>query len=138
MQLRRGRILCGIRPTDSETCGFDRAVVACGIIRMATGPERLTHHEHRSQGRGMATVNSYLDAYFEPITAVFTRELAEKIVGLRPDPKVVARVSELAGKSDDGTLTDEERSELESYVDAGDFIALFKAKAHRYLAEHGG
>ncbi len=86
----------------------------------------------------MSTITSIFDHYFEPVTAVFTRELAEKIVGLQPDPKVVARVSELATKSDDGTLTDDERSELESYVDAGDLISLFKAKARRYLAEHDG
>ena len=85
----------------------------------------------------MSTVSNYLDGYFEPVTSVFTRELAEKIVSLQPDPKAVARVTELAAKSDDGTLTDDERSELEYYVDAGDFIALFKAKARRYLAEHG-
>ena len=85
----------------------------------------------------MSTVSSYLDGYFEPVTTVFTPELAEKIVSLQPDPKVVARVTELAGKSDDGTLTDEERNELEKLVDAGDFISLFKAKARRYLAEHG-
>jgi hypothetical protein len=85
----------------------------------------------------MSTVSSYLDGYFEPVTSVFTRELAEKIVSLQPDEKVVARVSELAAKSDDGTLTDEERAELEDYVNVGDFIALFKAKARRYLAEHG-
>ncbi len=85
----------------------------------------------------MSIVSSYLDGYFEPVTSVFTRDLAEKIVSLQPDPKVVTRVSELATKSDEGTITEEERTELEYYVDAGDLIALFKAKARRYLAEHG-
>jgi hypothetical protein len=84
----------------------------------------------------MSTVNSYLDGYFEPVTSVLTPELAEKILSLRPDPKAVARVTELAGKSDDGTITDEEREELETLVDAGDFISLLKAKARRYLSEH--
>ena len=86
----------------------------------------------------MATVNSYLDRYFEPVTSVFTRELAEKIVGLQPDSEVVARVTKLAAKADDGTLTEDERSEYEDYVDAGDFIAMIKAKARRYLATHAG
>jgi len=86
----------------------------------------------------MATVQSYLDRYFEPVTSLFTPELAEKIVSLRPDPLVTARVKELAAKADDGTLTDDERSEYEDYVDAGDFIAMFKAKARRYLAERAG
>jgi hypothetical protein len=86
----------------------------------------------------MATVNSYLDRYFEPVTSLFTRELAEKIVSLRPDSEVVARVTELAAKADEGTLTEDERTEYEDFVDAGDFIAMFKAKARRYLAEHAG
>jgi uncharacterized protein YnzC (UPF0291/DUF896 family) len=81
----------------------------------------------------MSTISSFLDAYFEPVVSVFTPELAEKIVSLRPDPKVVARVCELAEKSDDGTLTDEERNELEALVDAGDVISLLKSKARRYL-----
>ncbi len=85
----------------------------------------------------MSAVSAYLDAYFEPVISVLTPELAEKIVSLRPDPKVVARVTELAGKSDDGTLTDEERNEFENLVDAGDFISLLKSKARRYLAELG-
>jgi hypothetical protein len=84
----------------------------------------------------MSGVSSYLDEYFEPVTSIFTPELAKKIVSLRPDGKVVARVSELATKSDDGTLSEEERAELESYVNAGDLISLIKAKARRYLAEH--
>lgn len=85
----------------------------------------------------MSTVADYLDGYFDPVTTVFTPELAQKIVSLTPDKSVVARVAELAAKSDEGTLTDDERDELVKLVDAGDFISLFKAKARRYLAEHG-
>jgi hypothetical protein len=83
----------------------------------------------------MATVDGFLDRYFEPVTAVLTPELAEKIVNLRPDPAVMQRVSELAAKANEGLLTEDERSEYESYVDAGDLIATFKSKARRYLAE---
>ncbi len=85
----------------------------------------------------MSIVHSYLDGYFEPVVSVLTPELAEKIVSLQPDAKVIARVTELAAKSDDGTLTKEERDELENYVDTGDFIALIKSKARQYLAERG-
>jgi hypothetical protein len=85
----------------------------------------------------MSLAHNFLDSYFEPVVSVFTPELAEKIVNLKPDPKAVARVAELATKSDEGTITEEERDELEGYVDSGDFISLLKSKARRYLAEHG-
>lgn len=85
----------------------------------------------------MSTVHSYLDNYFEPVISVFTPELAEKILSLHPNAKDVARVRELASKSDDGTLTEEERAELERYVEVGDFISIIKSKARRYLAERG-
>jgi hypothetical protein len=84
----------------------------------------------------MATISNYLERYFEPVTSVLTPELAEKILSLRPDSEIVARVEELGNKADEGTLSDEEREEYEEYVDAGDFIALLKAKARRYLAQH--
>lgn len=83
----------------------------------------------------MPAISNYLDRYFEPVAAVFTPELAETIVNLRPDSEVTARVEELACKAETGTLTDEEKAEYEDYVDAGDFIALLKAKARRFLAK---
>lgn len=85
----------------------------------------------------MSAISNYLERYFEPVTSVFTPELAAKIVNLRPDSDVAARLEELAHKAEAGTLTDQEQIEYEDYVDAGDFIALLKAKARRYLAQRG-
>jgi hypothetical protein len=86
----------------------------------------------------MSTITSILDYYFEPMTAVFTREMAEAIVNRKPDPRLVERVIELGRKSDDGTLTEEERDEYKCFVDAGDMISLLKSKARRYLDENPG
>ncbi len=83
----------------------------------------------------MATAD-FLDRYLEPMTTVFTPQLAMKIVDLRPDAEVVARVEELGTKSDAGTLTEEERDEYRSLADAGTVIALLKAKARRFLTQH--
>lgn len=84
----------------------------------------------------MSTIGSILDHYLEPIVSHFNREMAEALVNRRPDPKLVARVAELGQKADEGTLKSEEREEYEDLVDAGDLIALLKAKARRFLDEH--
>lgn len=47
-----------------------------------------------------------------------------------------ARMAELAGKSNAGTLTPEERRELESYVFVGDVLSLMKSKARLSLRKH--
>lgn len=86
----------------------------------------------------MATITSYLDDYFEPFSAMLTPETARKILELKPGEDAAARVAELGSKADDGTLTDLEREEYEAFVDAGDLIALLKAKARRYLKSHPG
>lgn len=82
----------------------------------------------------MATDN-YLDQYLEPVTQVFTPAIAKAIADLRPDDDVLARVEELGRKSDDGTITEQERSEYKSLADTGTLIALLKAKARRFLAQ---
>ena len=82
----------------------------------------------------MATDN-YLDQYLEPVTQVFTPAMAKAIADLRPNDDVLARVEELGRKSDDGTITEQERTEYKSLADTGTLIALLKAKARRFLAQ---
>lgn len=86
----------------------------------------------------MSTFTSVLDYYFEPVTAMLNREMAEALLNRKPDPRLVARVGELGRKSDEGTITEEERSEYQAIVDAGDMISLLKSKARRFLDEHPG
>jgi hypothetical protein len=86
----------------------------------------------------MSMLTNILDYYFEPVTGMFTREMAAAIINRKPDPRLVARVDELGRKSDDGTLTEEEREEYKCLVDAGDMIALLKSKARRFLDENSG
>lgn len=84
----------------------------------------------------MATVTSIFDYYLEPITSMWTREMAESLVKRPPDPSLVARVAELGRKADDGTLSESERDEYKCLVDAGDLIALLKTKARQFLDDH--
>lgn len=84
----------------------------------------------------MTSIANILDHYFEPVTAMFTRDMAEALINRKPDEQVAARVLELGRKSNDGTLTDEERDEYKNLVDAGDLIALLKSKARQFLDDH--
>jgi hypothetical protein len=75
----------------------------------------------------------FLDRLLAPFGDCLTPEVAEKLVHLRADPEVQARVDELADKCTEGALTDEERAEYESYVHTIDVLAVLQAKARRLL-----
>jgi len=73
----------------------------------------------------------------EPVGRCFTPEVAQALVNLHADPIVQARLEELADKSTEGTLSEEERAEYEAYVHAIDFIAVLQAQARRLLNHPG-
>lgn len=74
-----------------------------------------------------------LDRMLDPLTDCLNAETAQRIIELRIAPDIQARIEWLAGRSSEGTITDEEREEYRSYVDSADLIAIFKAKARRVL-----
>lgn len=54
---------------------------------------------------------------------------ADALIGFRPDPQLQARIEELARKSTEGELTEDERAEYSGYVRANKFIAILKRQA---------
>ena len=54
---------------------------------------------------------------------------ADAIIHFRPDPQLAARIEELAQKSTEGELTDDERAEYAGYVRANKFVAILKRQA---------
>jgi uncharacterized protein YnzC (UPF0291/DUF896 family) len=74
-----------------------------------------------------------LDRLVQPLSDCLTPESARRLVGLKPDPRLQARVDELSAKSSAGTLTDHEREEYARYVSFGTFVAILKAKARLQL-----
>jgi hypothetical protein len=78
-----------------------------------------------------------LERLLDPVGAALNREAAEKLIGLRADVKAQARVDELARKCNEGELTPEERAEYESYILAGDVIAVLQAQARLLLSRRG-
>ena len=84
----------------------------------------------------MATVENYLDRYLDPVTQALSPDVAQRILDLKPDEGLRAHVEELGRKSNSGELTEAERDEYQSLADAGTLVALLKAKARRFLAQH--
>ena len=86
----------------------------------------------------MATAEHFLDKYLDPVSDALSRQAAQRILDLEPEPDVVRHVEELADKSDAGTITEEERDEYRALADAGTLVALLKAKARRVLKRDAG
>jgi hypothetical protein len=59
---------------------------------------------------------------------------ADAVIGFHADPQIQARIEELAQKSTEGQLTEEERSEYAGFVRANKFVAILKRQARRLTA----
>jgi hypothetical protein len=76
-----------------------------------------------------------LDRLVDPLAECLTPETARRILRLKADRKLQARVDYLAGRSTEGTLSPEERSEYGEYVSYGTFVAILKSKSRQLLAD---
>ena len=80
------------------------------------------------------TILSHL---LEPVGRCFTPEVAQAVVDLRADPAVQARLEDLADKSTQDSLSEDERTEYETHIHAIDFIAVLQSQARRILTHPG-
>ena len=71
----------------------------------------------------------------EPVSRRLNADAAKKLVGLKADAKVQARVAELARKCNEGELTPAEAAEYDRHIAFTDFIAILQAKARLLLAK---
>jgi uncharacterized protein YnzC (UPF0291/DUF896 family) len=76
-----------------------------------------------------------LNEVVEPSQPDLPKELAQAIVHLRFHGKAIARLNELAEKNRQGSITTEERADLEKYLRVGNFLNLLRAKALASLRE---
>jgi hypothetical protein len=83
----------------------------------------------------MSTVSrpTPLERLLEPLAAGLTSEMARYIAEFRADDDVQRRIEELAGKANEGELSDDERQEYEEFIDAGTVIAILQSKARKRL-----
>jgi hypothetical protein len=78
--------------------------------------------------------NMAMDEVLEPVVRCFTPDVARQIASLRASSSLQARLDELAGKANEGELTDDERQQYEAYVEALDLVAILQAMARKILA----
>ena len=70
-----------------------------------------------------------LHRFLEQFTDTFTPELAAHFANLSPNPAFQARLDELGEKANEGTLSEDERREYATYVEAMDVIALLRVRS---------
>jgi hypothetical protein len=80
-----------------------------------------------------APETTVLDRLLEPVCRCLTPDSARRLVALKGDPAVQARIDALADKCTLGELSDQERDEYETYLWAIAFIAILQAKARKLL-----
>lgn len=73
------------------------------------------------------------DRGVRPLLQVLLLDKADAVLSFRPDAAIQGRIDELASKSTEGELTEEERAEYEGYVRANKFIAILRRQALRIL-----
>jgi hypothetical protein len=76
---------------------------------------------------------STLEQLLEPLEQCLTREVAERISHLQADESIQTRLATLSQKNAEGTISDEERKELNDIVHASSVIAILQAKARKVL-----
>ncbi len=88
----------------------------------------------------MKTANTApaLDCLVCPLSECLTPESARRLLALKADAKLQARVDYLAGRCNQGLLTPEERAEYGNYVTFSTFVAILKSKARQLLANSQG
>jgi len=81
----------------------------------------------------MATTSESLafDRGVRPVLEIVLPEKLDAVIGFRADPELVARIEELAQKSTEGELTDDEHAEYAGYVRANKFVAILKRQAQQ-------
>ena len=74
-----------------------------------------------------------LDRLIEPLAECLTLDAARKIVALTADPTSQQHIDDLADKANQGTLTDDEKSEYDRCLAAFHVITVMQARARRLL-----
>ena len=82
---------------------------------------------------GNPAMTTALDGLLDPLSRCLDAESARRVAEFRIDPAVQSRIDSLAERANNGVLSEEERTEYEAFINAGDFISILKLKARRNL-----
>lgn len=84
----------------------------------------------------MGAANDSYEAFHRgtaPIFALLTPEQTRQLAHLHGDPSLAHRLSELAEKANQGTLSPLERAEYEGYIEANNLLGVLQAEARLRL-----
>jgi len=84
----------------------------------------------------VSTRASILEHVIMPKNGDLSADLARYILSLDFPETDQARFQHLSGKAQEGTLTDEERAELDEFLNVNDFLTIVQSKARASLAKH--
>jgi hypothetical protein len=79
---------------------------------------------------------SILNRLLDPVGALLSPEVAQRISMMKADDETQAHLDQLAAKSNEGLLSSAEQQEYRDYVDAIDLITVLQLKARSYLKSH--
>jgi hypothetical protein len=75
-----------------------------------------------------------LDRLVAPLAECLTPESARRLLALKADSTLQARVDDLADRHGQGLLSPDEMTEYGKYVSYGTFVAILKSKARQLLS----
>jgi hypothetical protein len=81
----------------------------------------------------MVRNSTILERVIKPKEGELSAELAQHVLGFDFPPSDHARYEALSAKAGEGALSEQERDELEDYLDVNDFLTVIKAKARASL-----
>ncbi len=79
-------------------------------------------------------MNSTIPAYFEIIEFIASGTTPEAVADFRPSPEAQRRVGDLIEREKAQSLSPEEKSELDHFMELEHIMRMAKAKARRILA----
>jgi hypothetical protein len=85
-----------------------------------------------------ARTDPVLNELVSTLSDCLTPESARRLLALRANATLQARVDDLAKRHNQGQLTPDEEAEYGKYVSYSTFIAILKSKARQVLADSPG
>ncbi len=76
-----------------------------------------------------------MERLIDPQRCGWSEQAAQAVLKLSFSQEDVERASELSAKAGDGTLTQQENREMESYLRLGALVDLMQSKARLYLRQ---
>ena len=80
------------------------------------------------------TTTDAMSRVLSPLADCFTPDVARSILDLPSDPTLQARLDELAEKSNEGSLSEEEAAEYDGYIQAMQLLAAVQFQARTKLS----